>query len=48
VRFTAEGKSTRIDVEHRGWEVGAKATAAGKSYDGGWDFVLSKYTAAAA
>jgi uncharacterized protein YndB with AHSA1/START domain len=47
VRFAAEGNATRVEVEHRGWEVGPKATAAGKSYDGGWDFVLGKYTAAA-
>jgi hypothetical protein len=46
VRFGAEGNATRVEVEHRGWEVGPKATAPGKSYDGGWDFVLSKYTAA--
>jgi uncharacterized protein YndB with AHSA1/START domain len=37
-RFAAEGNATRVEVEHRGWEVGPKATAAGKSYDGGWDF----------
>jgi hypothetical protein len=36
-----------VEVEHRGWEVGPKATAAGKSYDGGWDFVLGKYTGVA-
>ena len=48
VRFIAEGKSTRVELEHRGWEVGPKATAAGKSYEDGWDFVLGKYTAAAA
>ena len=48
VRFVADGKSsTRVEVEHRGWEVGLKATAAGKSYDGGWDLVLGCYTAAA-
>jgi uncharacterized protein YndB with AHSA1/START domain len=47
VRFAAEGNATRVEVEQRGWEVGPKATAAAKSYDGGWDFVLSKYTAAA-
>jgi hypothetical protein len=47
VRFAAQGNATRVEVEHRAWEVGAKATAAGKGYDRGWDFVLGKYTTAA-
>jgi hypothetical protein len=32
-----------VEVQHRGWELGAKATVASKSYDGGWDFVVGTY-----
>jgi uncharacterized protein YndB with AHSA1/START domain len=47
VRFTQDGGGTRVDLEHRGWEsAGDAATRAGKSYDGGWDFVLARYAAA--
>jgi uncharacterized protein YndB with AHSA1/START domain len=46
VRFTAEGNGTRVDVEHRGWEE-AGAQDQEKSYNGGWDFVLGRYAAAA-
>ena len=30
VRFAPEGNVTRVEVEHRGWEVGPKATAAAR------------------
>jgi hypothetical protein len=39
VRFTPEGKRTRVDLEHRGWD-----DAEGRAnYDGGWDRVLGGY-----
>ena len=31
VRFAAEGKATRVELEHRGWEVGRVTTADGIS-----------------
>lgn len=39
--FRAEGDGTRVRLVHRGWEaLGARATAARESYDGGWDTVF--------
>lgn len=44
VRFTAEGDSTRVELEHRGWEtVAEEASAKRASYDTGWDKVLAVY-----
>ena len=44
VRFTAEGKQTRVDLEHRGWEMVAEDGAAKRdNYDVGWDRVLGFY-----
>jgi uncharacterized protein YndB with AHSA1/START domain len=44
VRFVAEGDQTRVDLEHRGWEVVAeKAEAKRESYDTGWGQVLGVY-----
>jgi uncharacterized protein YndB with AHSA1/START domain len=45
VRFAAEGEGTRVDLEHRGWEIlAARAHEARNSYDGGWESVLGYYT----
>jgi uncharacterized protein YndB with AHSA1/START domain len=45
VRFAAEGKGTRVDLEHRGWEVLAdEAQETRNSYQSGWDRVLDHYT----
>ena len=47
VRFSAEGAATRVDLEHRGWEIlGARAPEARTSYDGGWTTVLGHYSTA--
>jgi hypothetical protein len=44
IRFTAEEDRTRVDLEHRGWEAVAEDRAEKrKSYDTGWDHVLSVY-----
>ena len=43
VRFTADGPSARVDLEHRGWERLAEAAEARASYDTGWDLVLARY-----
>lgn len=44
VRFTAEGASTRVDLEHRGWEqLGERGADMRRSYDSGWDTVLGQY-----
>ena len=46
VRFVAEGAATRVELEHRGWEAGAKMRKERKGYDDGWDFVLEHYARA--
>lgn len=51
IRFTAEGKGTRIDLEHRKLEVyGARAAdmAALVSSPGGWPGILADFAKAAA
>ena len=45
VRFTDEGGKTRVDLEHRGWEILAeRAQEARSGYDAGWGDVLGHYT----
>ena len=45
VRFTPAGDGTRVDLEHRGWEIlAARARDARAGYDTGWDEVLAYYT----
>jgi uncharacterized protein YndB with AHSA1/START domain len=45
VRFAAEGDGTRVDLEHRGWEILAgRGREMRGNYDGGWDGVLDHYT----
>jgi uncharacterized protein YndB with AHSA1/START domain len=44
VRFVAEGSGTRVELEHRGWEQGPKMEGVGKSYDGGWEIILARYS----
>jgi uncharacterized protein YndB with AHSA1/START domain len=49
VRFAAEGEGTRVDLEHRGWEIlGERAPQTRESYDSGWGEVLGHYTKALA
>jgi uncharacterized protein YndB with AHSA1/START domain len=44
VSFSAEGDGTRVDLEHRGWEIfAADAQSPRESYDGGWASVLDYY-----
>jgi uncharacterized protein YndB with AHSA1/START domain len=44
VRFAAEGDGTRVELEHRGWEVLAeRASETRESYDSGWATVLGHY-----
>ncbi len=44
VRFTPEGDTTRVDLEHRGWETVAENREAKRdNYDAGWDYVLGCY-----
>jgi uncharacterized protein YndB with AHSA1/START domain len=46
VRFVPERDGTRVLLEHRGWERLAEASRSSRdSYDGGWDFALSRYAA---
>jgi uncharacterized protein YndB with AHSA1/START domain len=49
VRFTPEGgRSTRVELEHRGWErLGDRAASSRAGYDEGWDTVLADYVTAA-
>jgi uncharacterized protein YndB with AHSA1/START domain len=44
VRFLPEGETTRVELEHRGWEaLGEGAAERRGSYDTGWDHVLGMY-----
>lgn len=43
VRFTPEGASTRVDLEHRGWENLAEGADLRTEYQTGWDHVLGRY-----
>lgn len=44
VRFTPEGKATRVDLEHKGFErLGALAKRAHRGYPIGWAYVLGLY-----
>ena len=44
VRFSADGDSTRVELEHRGWEAyGDEAQEASTSYANGWPLVLARY-----
>jgi uncharacterized protein YndB with AHSA1/START domain len=48
VRFAPQGNGTRVDLEHRGWEIlGDRAAETRASYDGGWAGVLAEYETAA-
>jgi uncharacterized protein YndB with AHSA1/START domain len=48
VRFTAEGETTRVDLEHRGWEslVGRDGEIP-SHFDSGWNEALASYVALA-
>lgn len=44
VRFTPEAEGTRVDLEHRGWEIFAdEAQKTRDGYDNGWPTVLGFY-----
>jgi uncharacterized protein YndB with AHSA1/START domain len=44
IRFLPEGESTRVELEHRGWEaIAEKASAKRDDYDTGWGYVLGVY-----
>jgi uncharacterized protein YndB with AHSA1/START domain len=44
VTFTAEGASTRVDLEHRHWErLGARASFVRDLFEGGWNPVLARF-----
>ena len=43
VRFTPQGRLTRVDVEHRGWEnLGERAAVTRADYDAGWNRVFGE------
>jgi uncharacterized protein YndB with AHSA1/START domain len=45
VRFAPEGEGTRVDLEHRGWEILAEQARESRSgYDSGWGDVLAEYS----
>ena len=45
VRFAADGDGTRVDLDHRGWDIlAARAQEARQEYDSGWGEVLGYYT----
>jgi DNA-binding transcriptional ArsR family regulator len=42
IRFSAEGRLTRVDLEHRGWAaLGERAEATRDGYETGWNFVFA-------
>jgi uncharacterized protein YndB with AHSA1/START domain len=44
VRFSPDGGGTRVDLEHRGWELVADAASEKRdSYDAGWEVVLGTF-----
>ena len=44
VRFEASGESTRVSLEHRGWErLGAEATELRREYTSGWPIVVELF-----
>lgn len=43
VRFAAVAGGTRVDLEHRGFEVSPTMQERGKGFAGGWDVVLAQY-----
>jgi uncharacterized protein YndB with AHSA1/START domain len=43
VRFTAEDKGTRVDLEHSGWERLENGATSRSNYDGGWVGVLEEF-----
>ncbi len=48
VRFTPAPEGTRVDLEHRGWDVlGPQADEVRTGYDNGWETVFVKLFAAA-
>jgi uncharacterized protein YndB with AHSA1/START domain len=48
VRFIEQNGSTRVELEHRGWErAGDRAEAVRENYDGGWEVVLGQLVAKA-
>ena len=44
VHFLPDGGRTRVELEHRGWELlGEGGLPKREGYDTGWDFVLGRY-----
>jgi len=43
VRFFADGRKTRVELVHTGWERHPRAGEARTGYDTGWDLVLCEY-----
>lgn len=48
LRFVAVGESTRVELEHRGWEALAQPEEARSAYEQGWPRVLGRYVETAA
>lgn len=44
IRFSAQGHSTRVDLEHRDWaKLGDRARETREGYERGWDVVLGQH-----
>lgn len=47
VRFVRDGEGTRVELEHRGWQMlGTAAAETREGYDQGWNTVLALYVKA--
>jgi len=44
IRFSSEGTGTRLELEHSGWELSAKARETRTNYESGWDTILGYFT----
>jgi len=48
VSFVASGAGTEVTLRHSGWSSRPDGERARSQYDGGWDLVLSRFTASGA
>jgi len=47
VIFEPDGKGTRVELEHRGWEAGPIMQKQGQGYSDGWGMIIERFIACA-
>jgi Activator of Hsp90 ATPase homolog 1-like protein len=45
VRFSAEAGGTRVELEHRGFDISPSMRERSKAFANGWEVVLAQYVA---